>query len=78
MPPQRISPDLTILEVLSRHRQTEAVFRRYDEQAGVCLCCRALFDTLEEAAAKYGLDLDRLLADLEAAIAPPEGIPRHP
>lgn len=62
-----IDANMTVLDVVSRYRQTEAVFRRYDEKAGVCLCCHALFDSLREVADKYGLDLDRLLADLELA-----------
>lgn len=62
-----IDADMTVLDVVSRYQQTEAVFRQYDEKAGVCLCCHALFDSLQEVADKYGLDLDRLLADLELA-----------
>jgi hypothetical protein len=68
-----ITPDMTLVEVLHQHRQTEAVFRRYEGEAQGCLLCHALFDTLAEAAAKYGLDLDRLLKDLrEAAAHPPD------
>ncbi len=63
-----LSPDLTLLEVLSRWRRTEAVFRRFEAEAGVCLLCHALFDTLAEAAAKYGLDLDRLLLELRGEV----------
>ncbi len=59
-----ITPEMTLIEVLHQHRQTEAVFRRYEGEAQGCLLCHALFDTLAEAAAKYGLDLDRLLKDL--------------
>jgi hypothetical protein len=66
-PMERITSDMTILEVLNRHRQTEAVFRKYDAAAGVCLCCRVLFDSLEEAAEKYGLSLEELQTDLEEA-----------
>jgi len=61
-----ITPDMTILEVVYQHRQTEAVFRQYDAQAGGCLCCQGLFDSLAEVAQKYRIDLDKLLADLEA------------
>jgi hypothetical protein len=68
----RITPEMTVLDVLYRHRPTEAVFRKYDAVAGVCLCCQALFDSVEELARKYSLDLEQLLADLEqAASAPP-------
>ena len=62
-----ITPDMTLLEVLSQYRETEAVFRRYEGEIQECLLCHALFDTLAEAAARYGLDLDRLLADLRAS-----------
>jgi hypothetical protein len=60
-----ITPEMTIIEVLHQHRQTEAVFRRYEGEAQGCLLCHALFDTLAEAAAKYGLDLDKLMKDLQ-------------
>ena len=64
-----ITPDMTLLEVLHQHQQTEMVFRRYEGEAQGCLLCHALFDTLAEAAAKYGLDLERLLRDLREAKA---------
>ncbi|MBW1730143.1 MAG: hypothetical protein JRH08_02010 [Deltaproteobacteria bacterium] len=59
-----IDPEMTILDVVSRHRKTEAVFKKYDEQAGVCLCCEALFEPLYRVADRYGLDLQKLLNDL--------------
>ena len=65
----QITPEMTVLEVICRHRETEKVFRNYDTAAGVCLCCQALFDSLEELARKYGLDLERLLAALEGVAA---------
>jgi hypothetical protein len=66
-----ITPDMTLIEVLHQHRQTEAVFRRYEGEAQGCLLCHALFDTLAEAADKYKLDLDKLLKDLREAAAAP-------
>ena len=66
-----ITPEMTLIEVLHQHRQTEAVFLRYEGEAQGCLLCHALFDTLAEAAVKYGLDLDRLLGDLREAAASP-------
>jgi hypothetical protein len=62
-----IDPDMTILDVVSRYRQTEAVLKKYDEKAGVCLCCEALFDSIKDVSKRYDLDLGKLLADLEAA-----------
>ncbi|MDZ7761789.1 MAG: hypothetical protein U5L00_16235 [Desulfovermiculus sp.] len=63
-----ITPDMTILEVVSTYRETEEVFRRYDNQAGECICCNALFDTLQGVAAKYGLNQQELLAQLCTAV----------
>ena len=65
-----ISPEMTVLEVIHRHRQTETVFRKYDEQAGICICCQTLFETLEEVAKKYNLGLKGLLLELEAVVNP--------
>jgi hypothetical protein len=62
-----ITPEMTLLEVLYQHRQTEEVFRRYEGETQGCLLCHALFDTLAEAAVKYKLDLDELLKDLQEA-----------
>jgi len=62
----RIHPEMTVLDVVSRYRKTEAVFRRYDSLAGECICCQTLFEPLRDVAKKYNLDLKRLLADLEA------------
>ncbi|MBW2099582.1 MAG: hypothetical protein JRG68_02275 [Deltaproteobacteria bacterium] len=59
---------MTILEVISEYGETEPVFKRYDEYAGECLCCRALFDSLQEVSEKYGLNLEKFLADLKSAI----------
>jgi hypothetical protein len=62
---RQIHPEMTILEVICRYRPTEKVFRKYDKEAGACLCCQALFESLQDVAQRYGLDLERLLADLE-------------
>jgi len=63
-----IRPEMTVLDVVSKHRQTESVFKQYDKQAGACICCEALFEPIKDVAAKYGLDLEGLLADLESSI----------
>lgn len=61
---QQIRPEMTVLDVVSKYRQTEAVFKHYDLQAGECICCQALFESLQDMAARYRLDLERLLSDL--------------
>ncbi|WP_457571470.1 hypothetical protein [Desulfovulcanus sp.] len=65
---QKITPQLTVLDVVSRYRQTQKVFREYDKLAGECICCKSLFCTLEEVAQKYGIELDKLLDDLMAVV----------
>ena len=65
---RRITPDMTVLNVIDRYRETEVVSRKYDEQAGICICCQALFDTLKGVSEKYGIDLKRLMADLKSEI----------
>lgn len=62
-----INSEMTVLDVVSRYRQTESVFKKYDDQAGECICCNALFESLRDVSEKYHLELERLLADLEAA-----------
>ena len=63
----RILPDMTLLDVVHDHPATIPVFRARDERAGECLLCAALFETVAQVAARYGLDLDGLLKDLEEA-----------
>jgi hypothetical protein len=62
-----ITAGMTLLDTVHAHPATEAVFRSRDGQAGVCLLCTALFETIGAVAATYGLDLDGLLADLNRA-----------
>ncbi len=59
---------MTILDIVSKYRQTEAIFRQFDQKAGECLCCNALFDPLKDVADKYELDLNELLEKLISAI----------
>jgi hypothetical protein len=62
-----ILPEMTVLDVVSRYKKTEAVFKLYDKQACECICCQALFETLQDVAKKYGFSLEKLLSDLETA-----------
>jgi hypothetical protein len=63
---RHILPEMTVLDVVSRYRGSEAIFKKYDEQAGECICCNTLFETLRDVAEKYGIDLERLLKELDA------------
>jgi hypothetical protein len=64
---EQIRPEMTVLDVVSKYRQTETVFKQYDQQAGECICCQALFESLRDVAARYRLDLERFLSDLNKA-----------
>jgi hypothetical protein len=61
------SKDEEVLSVVEQHPATQAVFERYDAEAGECICCNALFQTIEEVAAKYSLDLEVFLEDINRA-----------
>lgn len=56
-----------MLDIVRLHPDTEAVFRSRDEQAGECLLCQALFETVKITAQRYGLDQEKLLHDLNRA-----------
>ena len=64
----QIRPEMTVLDVISRYGKTETVFKQYDKQAGVCICCQALFDPLSKIAVRYGLNLEKLMEDLEDVV----------
>jgi len=59
---------MTILEIVHTYRQTQDVFEKYNEQVGECLMCTALFEPLSTVSERFGLNLKKLLAELEAAI----------
>ncbi len=65
---QDISSDMVLLEIVRQHPGTETVFRAWGEQAGECLLCQALFETVEEVALRYCLDLEGLMKDLRRTI----------
>lgn len=73
MPQKQIfSPEMSLLDAVSLHKAAEAVFRSYDAQAGVCLLCSHLFDSIGDVAGRFGFDLAALLEQLESAVAAEE------
>ena len=62
-----IEPGMTVLDIVSKYSATQAVFKRWDDRAGECICCNALFDSLGTVAKKYNLDLAALVQDLKRA-----------
>lgn len=62
-----VTAEMVLLDLVSDYPATEAVIKRYDVQVGTCICCEMLFEPLREVAAKYSLDLERLLVELNMA-----------
>lgn len=65
-----LSPDMTLLDLLAAHPELEDVIRSFDEKAGTCLCCNALFDPLQEICRTYHLEETAFFSSLAAAIRP--------
>jgi len=63
-----IEPGMTVLDIVSKYSATQEVFKRWDDRAGECICCNALFEPLETVAEKYNLDLSALVQDLRKAV----------
>lgn len=63
----RITPEMTVLDVVSKWEACQAVFRGHDGEAGECILCQALFERIEDVASRYGLNLAGLLAELNRA-----------
>ncbi|MCK5826147.1 MAG: hypothetical protein KAG93_03875 [Desulfuromusa sp.] len=62
-----ITENLAILDIVSTYPETEVVFKSYDANIGECICCECLFDTVQQVAEKYRLDLSELLKKLNSA-----------
>jgi len=63
-----IEPGMTVLDIVSKYNATQDVFKRWDARAGECICCNALFESLDVVAEKYNLDLAALVQDLKKAV----------
>ncbi|HDP25660.1 MAG TPA: hypothetical protein ENN34_09475 [Deltaproteobacteria bacterium] len=63
-----IKKDMSVLDVLLEHPESERVFKTYEQRTGHCICCNSLFETIESISVKYGLDIDALIKDLREAV----------
>jgi len=70
-----INPDMTILDVVSAHQETIAVFKSFDAQAGECICCTSLFMTIRDVAAKYNIDLPGFLSTISGKFSERTTVP---
>lgn len=64
-----ITKDQEVLGVVEKHPGTQSVLEEYDEQAGECICCNALFRIIEEVAERSSLDLKGFLEDINRAVS---------
>ena len=64
---QKISLDMTVLDIVSAYPHTEETFKSYDAQAGECICCQMLFEPLAKVVEKYQIDHKEFLAKLNNA-----------
>ena len=60
--------DMQILNIVSEYPETEEIFRSYDELAGKCVLCNNLFDSLEDFALEYNINLQDLILKLNKGI----------
>lgn len=63
-----ITKEMTILNIVEKYPEALKVFKVYDELFQVCICCQSLFDTLEQVCDKYGIDLDKVLSDINKVV----------
>ena len=59
-----ITKNMTPLDIVEKYPDTEDVFYEYDVVVGRCLLCINLFDTIEDIAANYNLNLIELIDKL--------------
>ena len=64
-----MSRDDEDLGVVEKHAETQAVFEAYEGRVGERISCNALFQTIEEVAANYSLDLDTPLEAISRVAA---------
>jgi hypothetical protein len=63
-----LTQDTTVLELVEFHPETEVIFDQYTKKIGICICCEALFCTLNEVSRRYEIDIDELLNRLNSVM----------
>ena len=61
-----ITKEMGIIEIVQKYPQTAKVFRTHG--MGCLGCIAARFENLEQGAAAHGIDLDKLITDLNELI----------
>lgn len=63
-----ITKEMSILDIVDAYSKTEEIFRSYDEIVGKCVMCNHLFDSLEDFAEEYDIDLHDLILKLNKTV----------
>lgn len=63
----KITKDMGLLEIVQNYPETLEVFQKYG--LGCIGCAAARFENLEAGAKVHGIDPDKMVEDLNAAIA---------
>ncbi len=64
-----VTPETTILDIVSRFNETEGIFKQMERETGVCICCQGLFLSLGDAARRFGFHLEKAIADINFLIS---------
>ncbi len=64
--------DASLLELAEAYPGIKEVLDRYNLQAGECILCYSLFETLGDVIKKYGLDEKKLLNEVVALVKRPD------
>ena len=62
----KITKDMGLLEIVQSHPETIEVFQKYG--LGCIGCAAARFENLEAGAKVHGIDVDKMVEDLNSAI----------
>ena len=62
----KITKDMGLLEIVQEHPETIEVFQKYG--LGCIGCAAARFENLEAGAKVHGIDVDKMVEDLNSAI----------
>ncbi len=68
---EKITKDMKIQEVVSKYPETAPVFMQHGMH---CLGCQiAMFESIEQGATAHGIDVDKLMEDLNKAVEEKDG-----
>ncbi len=67
----RITKDMTIFDIIRSHPRAIVVFRENEMSCGGCMA--VMDESVEKGARRHGVDLEKLLFDLNALFSEAEG-----